>query len=406
MLFISWSGNPSKEIGEILKRWLESIFDELDIFFSDEMQPGSRWSIELAKKLEDCQVGIFIYTRGNLNSLWMAFEAGALSKSIQTGQVIPLIFGAGAAELTGPLSQFQARRFNKEGLLHILGVINKSCLKSIKTKEYLNNNLNFTWKVLDSSIKSCLDKYENNERIEPNIANTLDAIYDLIQSSPLANPEFSKGIVDLVSQVKASHEDTTALLEQVKTTLRGSYLFIDGEKPAFSALIAATMRARKCIRSTRFSPMSISGNQDEYGQAINTRVTGDYPIEQYMRIISANHSSKLKDIEGYLNNFRGKNFDLFLTKKTSSFEMVTIDEEEVLIHFYGKGQVINSTLSIVGSEVTRNFIKVYEQLVDPNYDPDILKIEFRYMREDELDLWRKRIQDFFESSCVLEKNES
>ena len=75
--------------------------------------------------------------------------------------------------------------------------------------------------------------------------------------------------------------------------------------------------------------------------------------------------------------------------------MVTIDEEEALIHFYGKGNVINSTLSIVGPEVTRNFIKVYEQLIDPHYDPEILKIEFKYMREDEVEMWREKIEKFF-----------
>lgn len=145
--------------------------------------------------------------------------------------------------------------------------------------------------------------------------------------------------------------------------------------------------------------MSISDNQDEYGQAIISRVSGDKSLEHYVRIIAANHISKLKDIDLYLKEFRGKDFDLFLTKKTSSFEMVTIDEEEVLIHFYGKGQVINSTLSIVGPEVTRNFIKVYEQLIDPIYDPEILKVEFKYIREDEVDIWRSRIRDFF-SQCI------
>ena len=226
MLFISWSSSPSKEISIIIKDWLECIFDKLEFFFSEDMQPGRRWSIELAEKLDACQVGIFIYTRSNLNSLWMSFEAGALSKNMKTGQVIPLIFGAGTAELTGPLSQFQASRFDREGMLHILEVINDSCLNSSMASDYLEKNLNFTWNDLSSKINYYIEQDNSNERHEPNISETLETIYSLVQSSPLVDPEFTGNIAELVSQVKSSHEDTTALLEQIKTTLRGSYLFI------------------------------------------------------------------------------------------------------------------------------------------------------------------------------------
>ncbi|NEP19912.1 MAG: toll/interleukin-1 receptor domain-containing protein [Leptolyngbya sp. SIO4C1] len=403
-LFISWSGEVSKRIAGILKDWLYNVFTEaeLDIFFSsDDIDAGKRWSSDLAERLQESDVGIFLYTQKNLDSLWMAFEAGALSKHIDTGRVIPLLFGARVTDLKGPVSQFQGRRFTKDEMLKTLAAIN-SCLSNQKTEKDLERNLGFSWNYLNEKIQLILEEEQRQVEGEEtrDVGEVLDNMYSLIRTSPLYSTSFAKEISELLQEVKSSHEDVSDLIEQVKKTLRGSYLFIDGEKQAFAALIAATMRARREIRSTRFSPMAISGNKNEYGQAIRARVIGTSeikPVQRYIRIIAANIPEKMRDIETYLEEFPGKNFELYLTRNSHSFEMVIIDEEEVFIHFYGEGQVIDSTLNIVGPEVTKNFINVYNQLHDPNYS-DVLKLEFKYMKRNEVDKFRHEIKDFFEMS--------
>jgi hypothetical protein len=398
-LFVSWSGDTSKRIAEMLKEWLTTLFDDLNIFFTpDDIPTGTRWSRDLSQKLQECEIGIFVYTSQNLDNLWMAFEAGALSKSMDTGRVIPLLFRVNISDLKGPLSQFQARRFTQDGFLNTLEAIN-NCLIKKKSKERLSAHLNQTWSYWEPKINEILgENQETNNNEKPNVVESLDNLYALIQTSPWHSTEFPNDISKLVHQVND-------LVQQVRTTRSGSYLFIDGEKPAISALTAATMRAKKTIRSTRLSPPPISGNYDDYGEAIKARVIGTNdanPVEKYTRIIAANNPDKLKDIDVYLDHFLGRNFDLYLTKsltkRSNSFELVIIDEEELFVHFQGQEQVIKSTLHIVGEEVTRNFINIYEQLHDPKYDPDILKVEFKYMRKDEIDQWRNRIQRFFNSS--------
>jgi hypothetical protein len=294
-LFLSWSGDSSRQIAEILKEWLFTVSSELDIFFTpDGIEAGRRWSSELAQKLQDCEIGIFVYTRQNLDSLWMAFEAGALSKSIETGRVIPLIFGEPELKLKQPLAQFQAKRFSQKGILETLEAVN-NCLSNKKTKEEIKAFLDFTWSTLDTKVTQVLEKELNSDK-EPgdrDVSEILNNLYTLIRTSPVYRPDFAK--------------DISELLEQVKTTNRGSYLFIDGEKPAFAALIAATKRAKKYIRSTRFSPMPISGNQDDYGAAICDRVvpkrSSNNCVERYTRVIAANDEEKLRDIDGYLDQF-------------------------------------------------------------------------------------------------------
>ena len=44
----------------------------------------------------------------SLNSPWLNFEAGALSKSLDISRISPFLLGLRQAELTGPLAQFQA----------------------------------------------------------------------------------------------------------------------------------------------------------------------------------------------------------------------------------------------------------------------------------------------------------
>jgi hypothetical protein len=386
-LLLSWSGDSSKEIAEVFNTWLRVYSTELDIFFSpDKIEAGMRWNDELSQKLQDCDIGIFIYTRQNLDSLWMAFEAGALSKKIKTGKVIPLIFGEPELKLKPPISQFQAKRFSEKGVLETLESIN-SCLVSRKSKDDLNDFMKVAWQQLDSDINSVLNKYMESN-ISPTVDNSeiLNNLYSLIRTSPVYNPDFANNISEL--------------LEQVKSTNRGNYIFIDGARPAFATLIAATMRAKKQIRSTRFSPMPISGNQDAYGEAISARVLksgGSECVEKYTRIIAANDKVKLKDIDGYFEQFIGCRFDLYLTRKINSFELVIIDEDELFIHFNDQGQVIKSTLHIVGSEVTKNFIDIYQQFHSIEYYPDLLKIEFEYVTKDTAKDWKEKVTEFFES---------
>lgn len=388
-LFLSWSGDSSKGIAEIFRGWLQAYSTELDVFFTpDGIEAGMRWNDELSRTLEECEIGIFIYTRQNVDSLWMAFEAGALSKRISTGRVIPLIFGEPELKLKAPLSQFQAKRFSKKGVFETLESINH-CLGDKRTRDGINNFMNLTWEGVNTRVGQELEEHKDLD-ISPTTVNIdiLNNLYSLIRTSPVYSMDFASNI--------------SKLLEQVKSTSRGSYIFIDGEKPAFATLIAATMRAKKHIRATRFSPMSISGNQDAYGKTIADRVIRKNGVsecvEKYTRIISANDKEKLKDIDGYFEQFIGCSFDLYLTRKTNSFELVIIDEDEVFIHFYDQGQVIKSTLHIVGSEVTRNFIDIYQQFHNIKYNPDILKIEFEYVTREMAGEWKKKVVDFFDLS--------
>ena len=67
--------------------------------------------LTVAKGLETCNFGVLCITRENLNSPWILFEAGALAESMQDERVIPLLLDLDFKDLSGPLAQFQAKRW-------------------------------------------------------------------------------------------------------------------------------------------------------------------------------------------------------------------------------------------------------------------------------------------------------
>jgi TIR domain len=113
-IFISWSGPHSLAVATALKEWLPFIFTDIQTFVSsDDVRKGKRWLVEIARELSTCNFGIVCLTPDNLESPWLFFEAGALSK-LKASHVCTLLFGnLRPGNIEGPLSHFQATVFSK-----------------------------------------------------------------------------------------------------------------------------------------------------------------------------------------------------------------------------------------------------------------------------------------------------
>ena len=115
---ISWSGRRSQLIARALKSWLRCFDPEFDPWMSTtDLTAGKPWSDELLHYLETADAGILCITPENLNSPWLIFEAGALSRN-QT--VIPYLIDVSPDDLPSPLQRFQAAAATEDGTLRIL----------------------------------------------------------------------------------------------------------------------------------------------------------------------------------------------------------------------------------------------------------------------------------------------
>jgi hypothetical protein len=103
------------------------VFQNVDAWTSyEDIDKGSLWFGDLSDTLSDTEVGILCETHENLNAPWILFEAGALSKGISKNRVCPLLIDLSPADLSPPLSQFNACTTNKDDMLNLVKTINSA----------------------------------------------------------------------------------------------------------------------------------------------------------------------------------------------------------------------------------------------------------------------------------------
>jgi hypothetical protein len=126
-IFISWSGERSQQVAEALREWLPLVLHySLPWLSKSDIEAGERWSVEVAKELQESNFGIICVTKDNLSSPWILFESGALAKSMDDGRVIPLLLDLDFKEISGPLAQFQAKKADQNNIRELVLSLNRA----------------------------------------------------------------------------------------------------------------------------------------------------------------------------------------------------------------------------------------------------------------------------------------
>lgn len=127
-VFISWSGEKSNKVARVFKEWLPSVIQSIEPYVSSEdIDKGARWSTDIATELEHSSFGILCVTKDNLNAPWLAFEAGALSKTMDKAFVSPFLFDIKRSAVKGPMLQFQSTVFEESDIKKLVVTLNKAC---------------------------------------------------------------------------------------------------------------------------------------------------------------------------------------------------------------------------------------------------------------------------------------
>lgn len=86
-VFLSWSGERSKAVAELLNDWLCCVIQAARPWVSTrDLDRGSLWFGEINEQLKDTSIGIICLTQENRVRPWILFEAGALAKGLSTSQ--------------------------------------------------------------------------------------------------------------------------------------------------------------------------------------------------------------------------------------------------------------------------------------------------------------------------------
>lgn len=152
-VFISWSGEASRQVAEALRGWLPSVIQAVEPWMSaEDMMGGARWRVALAEELENTDVGISCLTPNNLRAPWILYEAGAVTKSVDESFLVPYLLGLETTQVTGPLAEFQAVRATEEGTKDLLKTINEALGDEGLDAELLSRSFGMWWPELEPKL--------------------------------------------------------------------------------------------------------------------------------------------------------------------------------------------------------------------------------------------------------------
>jgi hypothetical protein len=154
-VFLGWSGEISHKVALALSDWLPKVIQAVKPFVSSEdIAKGARWSLAIAKELQASSFGIICVTKENSESAWINFEAGALSREIETSLVTPFLFNLREAEIEGPLKQFQVVINEKSDILKLLTSINGKQGENRLEETNLRATFEMWWPKLNEKLES------------------------------------------------------------------------------------------------------------------------------------------------------------------------------------------------------------------------------------------------------------
>lgn len=166
-VFISWSGDLSKKLGEAVRNWLPAVLQYVKPYFSpDDIEKGAKWNSEIAKELETSNVGVICLTQDNADKPWILFESGALSKSLEKGRVCTLLFNLDAADVKGPLTSFQATKFVRDDFKRLVATINSTAEEAKLETSVLDNVFDMWWPRLEEQVTEILMTHEKGTKRE------------------------------------------------------------------------------------------------------------------------------------------------------------------------------------------------------------------------------------------------
>lgn len=175
-VFISWSGERSKQYAELLSRWLPRVIQAVEPFYSpDDISKGSFWFSEITKRLNESAIGVICLTEENKNKPWILFEAGALNKGLSSNRVCPILVDLEPKDVDDPLSKFQLTKMIKKDMYKLIKTINTILGDDKLSDTILEESFSDTW---DKFYKQFDDIVNVTEKIEKQPKKTNDELME------------------------------------------------------------------------------------------------------------------------------------------------------------------------------------------------------------------------------------
>jgi hypothetical protein len=153
-VFVSWSGPRSHAVAEALRDWLPCVINSVEPWLSSsDIEKGARWGPDIARELEASRAGIICLTPENLRAPWILFEAGALSKTLDSTFVCPYLYDLQPADVGQPLGQFQSTMTNKCDTQRLVHTLNRALGEESLPRERVDKIYDKWWPDLERALE-------------------------------------------------------------------------------------------------------------------------------------------------------------------------------------------------------------------------------------------------------------
>lgn len=159
-VFLSWSGNRSRLVAELLRDWIRCVLQATRPWISTrDLDRGSVWFAEINEQLKDTAIGIICLTGDNKDKPWILFEAGALAKGLNSNRVCTFLVDLQPTDVEDPLAQFNHTFPNKSGLLALVETINNALGPNALDHRILQQVFDTYWPQFDDGFKQILAEH-------------------------------------------------------------------------------------------------------------------------------------------------------------------------------------------------------------------------------------------------------
>lgn len=199
-VFISWSGTTSKRVAKLFHDWLPNVIQQVEPYFSSEIDKGARWFSDISDELAESRFGIICLTRENKDAPWILFEAGALANKLEQSRVSPFLIDLPPSALEGPLSKFQTTEPGKEEVKRLVTTINDHLETGALRENRLDQVFEKWWPDFESEledIKSAAEPVTEQEE-----RDTEDMIQEILENT--------RALARMMAQLERKSSKSTA----------------------------------------------------------------------------------------------------------------------------------------------------------------------------------------------------
>lgn len=178
-IFLSWSGERSKLVAEVLKDWIPCVIQATSPWISTrDIESGAVWSSELNGTLQESGIGIICLTAENKDRPWILFEAGALSRGLPSNRACTFLIDIKPEDVVTPLSQFNHTLPDQEGMYKLMKTINMSLGDKALPEKILDSVFNNYWEEFENKFKGCIQ--DSDARTDRKNRSTNDLLTEIL----------------------------------------------------------------------------------------------------------------------------------------------------------------------------------------------------------------------------------